>query len=61
MASLTGIRFKRFGNVHYCDPNGIELAVGDRVAVETDEAGEDLVFGDRAIVDAAARLVTAKR
>ena len=35
MTEIVGIRFKRAGRVYYFDPAGIELAVGDWVAVET--------------------------
>ena len=37
MAQVVGVRFGRSGRVHYFDPAGHELAVGDLVVVETDE------------------------
>ena len=38
MAELTGVRFETAGRVHYFDATALDLAVGDRVVVET-EAG----------------------
>ena len=37
MTDIVGVRFERAGEVHYCDPSGLDLSVGDRVAVSTDE------------------------
>ena len=37
MANIVGVRFKRGGRVHYCDPANLDLSVGDRVIVETEE------------------------
>lgn len=37
MADIVGIRFRRSGRVHYCDPVDLDLAVGDKVTVETDD------------------------
>ncbi len=35
MTTLTGIQFLPSDKVHYFDANGFQLAVGDRVIVET--------------------------
>ncbi len=35
MSDVVGVRFKPAGRVYYFDPAGMELAVGDRVMVET--------------------------
>ena len=37
MRDTVGVRFQTAGRVHYCDPLGLELSVGDRVSVDTDE------------------------
>ena len=37
MANIAGIRFKPSGPVHYFDPGSIDLGLGDRVLVETDD------------------------
>jgi cell fate regulator YaaT (PSP1 superfamily) len=37
MPVLTGVRFGRSGPVHYCDAGDLELSVGDRVLVETED------------------------
>ena len=37
MATVVGIRFGRGGRVHYFDSADLDLSVGDRVIVETDE------------------------
>ena len=34
--ALVGVRFRPTGRVHYFDSAGIELAVGDRVLVDTE-------------------------
>jgi hypothetical protein len=36
MVNVAGIRFKPSGRVHYFDPGSIDLSLGDRVLVETD-------------------------
>ena len=41
MRGLVGVRFRRSGPVCYFDPRGLDLKVGDRVMVETED-------GDRA-------------
>ena len=35
--NVLGVRFKSAGRVHYFDPGDQDLAVGDRVVVETEE------------------------
>ena len=37
MPGLVGVRFGRTGPVRYFDPRGLDLSVGDRVMVETDD------------------------
>ena len=37
MPDIVGVRFELAGQVHYCDPSGLDLSVGDRVSVDTDE------------------------
>ena len=37
MRDTVGVRFQTGGRVHYCDPLGLDLSVGDRVSVDTDE------------------------
>lgn len=37
MAELTGVRLAPYSKLQYFDANGISLAAGDRVVVETDE------------------------
>ena len=37
MGDTVGVRFQTGGRVHYCDPLGLDLSVGDRVSVDTDE------------------------
>lgn len=34
---MIGVRFTRSGPVHFCDPQRLELALGERVVVETPE------------------------
>ena len=41
MPSLVGIRFTLNGRVHYFDPAELDLEVGDRVSVETEEGPRD--------------------
>ncbi len=41
MPGLVAVRFRRSGPVRYFDPRGLDLSVGDRVLVETEN-------GDRA-------------
>jgi len=41
MTDIVGVRFELAGKVHYCDPSGLDLSLGDSVAVSTDE-GERL-------------------
>ena len=35
MVKVASVRFKAAGKVYYFDPDGLELAVGDHVIVET--------------------------
>ena len=37
VANIVGVRFKGAGRVHYFDPADLDLAVGDRVVVETED------------------------
>ena len=37
MAGIVGVRFISSGQVHYFDPGGYDLSVGDLVRVETDD------------------------
>lgn len=37
MAELTGVRLAPYAKLQYFDANGISLAAGDHVVVETDE------------------------
>ena len=37
MPNLVGVRFSSAGRVRYFDPADLDLAVGDRVLVETDD------------------------
>lgn len=41
MARVVGVRFGSWGPVHYFDPAGHELAVGDRVIVEVDDGTQE--------------------
>ena len=41
MPDIVGIRFEFAGEVHYFDPSGLDLSVGDRVSVQTDEGERD--------------------
>ena len=65
--SIVGVRFKRQGRVEYFDPADLDLAVGDRVVVETPEGPQEgevviapaqVVFSDlRGPMDAVLRKV----
>ena len=35
MPAIVGVRFKRGGRIHFFDPANLDLAVGDRVVLET--------------------------
>jgi cell fate regulator YaaT (PSP1 superfamily) len=37
IANVVGVRFRSTGRVHYFDPGDDDLAVGDRVSVQTGE------------------------
>ncbi|HJO81928.1 MAG: hypothetical protein QGG34_05330 [SAR202 cluster bacterium] len=41
MTQIAGIRFQPGGRVHFCDPSGFSLAVGDTVIVETENGPRD--------------------
>ena len=41
MPGLVGVRFGRSGPVHYFDPGELELSVGDRVLVETEDGQKE--------------------
>ena len=52
MPALTGVKFTSYGRISYCDPNGVDLKVGDRVLVETDDGpkeGEVAIAPDQVI------------
>ena len=35
--NIVGVRLERYGPVNFCDPSDIDLKVGDRVVVETED------------------------
>ena len=37
MANIVGVRFTRDGRILYFDPADLDLAIGDRVILETDD------------------------
>ncbi len=52
---VVGVRFNAIGPVHYCDPGNLDLSVGDRVLVESEDgpreanvviAPEQVLFSD---------------
>ena len=53
MAEVIGVRFKNVGKVYYFDPDGAQLAVGNRVIVETARGVEcgDVVLQNREVKD----------
>ena len=40
-AEIVGVRFTPSGRVHFFSPGNVEMAVGDRVEVETDLGGRE--------------------
>ena len=40
MVTVVGVRFKKAGKVYYFNPGGLDLAVGDKVIVETSRGVE---------------------
>ena len=41
MQTIIGVRFAPAGRVHYFDSAGLDLALGDRVIVETDDGARE--------------------
>ena len=41
MGEVVGVRFRRSGPVRYFDPAGLDLSVGDRVVVQTEEGPQE--------------------
>lgn len=48
MVKIIGVRFKSIGKVYYFDPNGLDIALGDSVIVET---ARGIECGEVAIID----------
>ena len=57
MPGLVGVRFGRSGPVCYFDPRGLDLSVGDRVMVETEDGGRaaTVVIAPRQVLYSALR------
>lgn len=41
MPTLTGVKFSPYGKLSYCDSNGVDVRVGDRVIVDTDDGPKE--------------------
>jgi cell fate regulator YaaT (PSP1 superfamily) len=50
MPDIVGVRFSRTGHIHYFDPSKLDLSLGDRVVVETEDGqreGEVVITPDQ--------------
>ena len=57
MPQIVGVRLTTAGRVHYFDPNGLKLQVGDRVTVEDDHGearGEVVISADQVLFSCSA-------